>query len=280
MARIRTIKPEFFTSEDIVSLSPLARLLYVATWCEADKEGRMVWKPRTFKLRYFPGDSCDIDELCAELVAGCLIVLYGDGLAYIPKFKSHQHLNPRESASSLPEPSQKLTRAPRVLTRAPRVDDASIQELTDREEGKGREGKGKERNNPPTTRERVVSPPSPKCPEDVAEQVWMDWNSLRRQKRAPVTETVLEDARTQAGLAGLTLEAFLRVWCSRGSQGLQADWLKPPERGRPLGATTETAWAREARQSVERMTGGLVSAKPPGTTKETIDGTGLVNRAA
>ena len=56
MARIRTIKPEFFTSEDIVSLSPLARLLYQATWCEADKEGRLQWKPGTFKLRYFPAD--------------------------------------------------------------------------------------------------------------------------------------------------------------------------------------------------------------------------------
>jgi hypothetical protein len=40
MARIRTIKPEFFTSEDIVSLTPLARLFYVSLWCEADREAR------------------------------------------------------------------------------------------------------------------------------------------------------------------------------------------------------------------------------------------------
>jgi len=52
VARIRTIKPEFFTSEDIVSLAPLTRLLYIALWCEADKEGRLAWKPLTFKLRY------------------------------------------------------------------------------------------------------------------------------------------------------------------------------------------------------------------------------------
>ena len=43
MARIRTIKPEFFTSDDICALSPLARLLYVGLWCEADREGRLVW---------------------------------------------------------------------------------------------------------------------------------------------------------------------------------------------------------------------------------------------
>lgn len=145
MARIRTIKPEFFTSEDIVALSPLARLLYISTWCEADKEGRLQWKPGTFKLRYFPADNCDINSLCQELIAAGLVVLYGDGYAYIPKFAAHQHINPRESASSLPDPhapEPKRTRAPRVSTRqhaSARDDDAQG----------GREGKGKEGNTPP-----------------------------------------------------------------------------------------------------------------------------------
>jgi hypothetical protein len=104
MARIRTIKPEFFTSEDIVELTPLARLLYIACWCEADKEGRLIWRPRTMKLRYFPADVCDIDAVADELVKAGLIVPYGDTLAHIPSFKKHQHLNPRESPSKLPAP--------------------------------------------------------------------------------------------------------------------------------------------------------------------------------
>jgi hypothetical protein len=150
MARIRTIKPEFFTSEDIVSLSPLARLLYQATWCEADKEGRLQWKPGTFKLRYFPADNCDIYALAAELVDRGLVVLYGDGLAYIPQFARHQHINPRESDSQLPDPhakAQKSTRQPRVNTRhdaSARDDDAQ-----GGRERKGKEGKGKE--EPPPT---------------------------------------------------------------------------------------------------------------------------------
>ena len=45
MARIRSIKPEFFTSDDICALSPLARLLYVGLLCEVDREGRLVWSP-------------------------------------------------------------------------------------------------------------------------------------------------------------------------------------------------------------------------------------------
>jgi hypothetical protein len=137
VARIRTIKPEFFTSEDIVNLTPIARLLYIATWCEADKEGRLTWKPMTFKLRYFPGDNCDIHALCKELVDAGMVKLYGDGLAFIPQFGKHQHVNPRESASILPEP-----KGSRVGTRH----DASARVNSEIDPQVGREGKGKEGN--------------------------------------------------------------------------------------------------------------------------------------
>ena len=91
MARIRTIKPEFFTSEDIVELEPLARLLYIALWCEADKEGRFSWKPKTFKMRYLPADETNIDALCDALLTRGLVCLYGENLAFIPSFTQHQH---------------------------------------------------------------------------------------------------------------------------------------------------------------------------------------------
>lgn len=130
MARIRTIKPDFFTSEDIVALSPYARLFYIALWCEADREGRFSWKPTTFKLRYFPGDAVDVQALGKELIDRGLVVLYGAGLAYIPTFLDHQHVNPRETPSSLPTPDA-----------SPRVDHASGR---DSDAQGGREGKGKE----------------------------------------------------------------------------------------------------------------------------------------
>lgn len=131
MARIRTIKPEFFTSEDIVELSAFARLLYIAIWCEADREGRLEWKPKTFKLRYFPADDVNIESLCEEITTRGLVKPYGDKLAYIPAFLDHQHINPRESASTLPAPKDSN---PRVKHASPRVSDAQV----------GREGKGKE----------------------------------------------------------------------------------------------------------------------------------------
>lgn len=81
--------------------------------------------------------------------------------------------------------------------------------------------------------------PALPCPDSVDQQVWSDWLELRRRKRAPVTQTVVDGADTEAKAAGMTLEAFLRVWCVRGSQGLQADWLKPHERGQ-----ADSAWRR------------------------------------
>ncbi|MDD2934726.1 MAG: hypothetical protein PHO76_12655 [Methylotenera sp.] len=129
MARIRTIKPEFFTSEDIVALSPFARLLFIAIWCEADRDGRLIWKPKTFKMRYLPADQLDINLLCEELVIGGLVRLYGEGLAYIPTFLKHQHINPREAESKLPDHYASGTREPRV----------NVATMTRREEGKGKE---------------------------------------------------------------------------------------------------------------------------------------------
>lgn len=67
-------------------------------------------------------------------------------------------------------------------------------------------------------------------PDDVGEQVWADWHELRKAKKAPVTETVVKEARREAAKADMPLDAFLRIWCARGSQGLQAEWLKPQER--------------------------------------------------
>lgn len=67
-------------------------------------------------------------------------------------------------------------------------------------------------------------------PDDVTEQTWADWLQLRKTKKAPVTQTVLNGAVSEAAKAGMSLEEFLQVWCRRGSQGLEAAWIKPDER--------------------------------------------------
>lgn len=131
------MKPEFFTSDDIVDLSPLARLLFIGLWCEADREGRFQWKPNALKRRYLANDKCDVTKLLGELLAGGMIRRYGDDLAYIPSFAKHQHINPRESQSILPAPTAYFAPPDDAsVTRDPPVSDATV---TCREEGKGKE---------------------------------------------------------------------------------------------------------------------------------------------
>lgn len=90
-------------------------------------------------------------------------------------------------------------------------------------------------------RKRSAAPPKPRrvagagdvaMPVGVTEQTWRDWCELRAKKKAPVTATVVERAIGEAETAKLTLEEFLQVWCFRGSQGLQAEWLTPNDLAR------------------------------------------------
>lgn len=202
MARIRTIKPEFFTSEDIVALTPLARLFYVSLWCEADREGRLSWRKGTLKQRYLPADDCSIDLLANELEAAGLIVIYEvDGKLYaeIPSFKTHQVINNRESESAIP---------PRVKVACTRV------------QGEGKEGKeGKERKE---------GKDASSTPDGVSDLVWQAFLKIRKAKRAPITEIAIAGIRREAAQAGITLEEALTECVTRGWQSFKADWYTKP----------------------------------------------------
>jgi len=75
MARIRTVKPEFWTSEQVMDLSVIARLLFIGLWNFCDDAGRAPWKPRQIKAQIYPGD-----DLKAEDVHGMLLELQTNGL--------------------------------------------------------------------------------------------------------------------------------------------------------------------------------------------------------
>lgn len=116
------------------------------------------------------------------------------------------------------------------------------------------------------------APPALPCPDDVDEQVWKDWLKLRKAKRAPVTQTVLDGARVEADKAGVSLEAFLRVWCRRGSQGLEAAWLRPDERqcGPPVKSFRERD-AEAARADFDRLTGRAPRREVIDITPQTLE---------
>ena len=83
-------------------------------------------------------------------------------------------------------------------------------------------------NNHKPIKERATSVA---CPPDVGQQVWQDWLQLRKLKKASVTETVVKGARAEAAKLGWELEKFLVEWCTRGSQGLKAEWVTEKQNG-------------------------------------------------
>ncbi len=102
----------------------------------------------------------------------------------------------------------------------------------------------------------------PAKPDGVEQQVWDDWLALRRAKKAPVTATVLDRAKAEAEKAGLSLNGFLIVWCARGSQGLEASWLKPEEQGRNRATEIEPAWRKAQRERTEAFIGKSAPKQP------------------
>jgi hypothetical protein len=61
--------PGLFTDEAFVSCSPLARLLLLGIWMEADDHGVFEWKPASLKWKLLPADDANIPELLSELTS-------------------------------------------------------------------------------------------------------------------------------------------------------------------------------------------------------------------
>ncbi len=110
MARIRMIKPEFWSDATVARLDIFARLFYVALWNFADDEGRGRAIARELLGFAFPLDDdigvADIESALCALESHCRIILYeADGVRHyqIVHWDEHQKIN-RPTASRLPPP--------------------------------------------------------------------------------------------------------------------------------------------------------------------------------
>lgn len=111
MARMRSIKPEFWADQDLTRLPRDVRLLYMALWNHCDEQARMQGDPRLVKSWCFPLDDdvtvAVIDTWLTDLEKAGKVVRYDvDGSQYIhlPRLGDHQKLDPR-LPSRLPPPS-------------------------------------------------------------------------------------------------------------------------------------------------------------------------------
>jgi len=96
MARIRTIKPDFWTDEKLTECSISARLLFIGTWNFADDNGNLDRSAKQIKARVFPLEQLDCEPLLQELIAQQLLIEYSyeDRLyLHIQGFNKHQLIN-------------------------------------------------------------------------------------------------------------------------------------------------------------------------------------------
>lgn len=62
-------------------------------------------------------------------------------------------------------------------------------------------------------------------PSGVSDSVWQEFKSLRKAKRAPITQRAINKISEEANLAGWTLEKALEECIVRGWQAFKADWV-------------------------------------------------------
>jgi hypothetical protein len=165
MARIRTIKPEFWTSEQVAECSTKARLLFIGLWNFCDDQGIHPASARRLKMEVFPADPFSTDEIEAMvqelLQAGLIVHFEVDGREYwIVTGWNHQKID-------RPNPKYPLPSEGRILSHSP---SESRQELDDNSTNDRRaigdhsppEGKGREEETERKGRGKEGSPHSPR----------------------------------------------------------------------------------------------------------------------
>ncbi|MGV0128869.1 hypothetical protein [Burkholderia gladioli] len=86
-----------------------------------------------------------------------------------------------------------------------------------------------------------------------------DWLKLRRKKRLEPTETAFDGVRAEAEKAQMTLDAALRVCCTRGWGGFDASWLT---RDSPRTQQKPPTWTEQNAATIANLTGQNRHAQP------------------
>lgn len=255
MARIRTIKPEFWVDDVMVELPPLTRLLFIGIWNFVDDEGYIEAKPKRIKMQVFPADSfAPEDSLRALVETGRLIECSSDQgpLLKVANWERHQRIShptatkftninelPRQngpSSVSIPESSVNVPEPSALKGK----------------EGKGTEGKGREGNRTGTALAALES-------DDVAEAFESAWSHWPKKDKKKPALSKFRTAAKKRGLDQITADVtrYGDAYQAAGTEtrfipGLetwlnQERWTDPlPQPSTPASTGHERAAARQA----------------------------------
>jgi uncharacterized protein YdaU (DUF1376 family) len=71
------------------------------------------------------------------------------------------------------------------------------------------------------------------APDGVSAETWEAFVAVRKARRSPITPKGLDGIRTEAALAGWSLEKALAECAARGWQGFKAEWVDKGQRLKP-----------------------------------------------
>ena len=144
IARIRAVKPEFWASEQVMELTPLARLAFIGMWNFCDDGGVHPASAKTLKAEVFPSDDLTaeaVGSLVGELIAqGLVIEFEADGKRYwhVTGWARHQRIEKPTYRHPQPDKAPGIPGA--LADPSPNPPGALADPSTP--EGKGMEGKG------------------------------------------------------------------------------------------------------------------------------------------
>jgi hypothetical protein len=240
MARIRTTKPEFFTSEQVMNLSIHARFAFLGMWNFCDDGGNHPASPKTLKAEVFPSDdvtSIDVQGYVDEMIAQGLIAPYeASGKQYWHVTGWH-HQRIDKPTLKHPPFSGKSTAPLRLISEASTndlrdIDEDSSNDLRDLDpgmEGNGREGKGEEEKTSSSAAKL------PTCPVDLIldeyRQALPDLPPIRlmpekrRKAIAAFWRWVLTSTKTDGSKRAQTSEEAIRWIAGYFERASQNDFL-------------------------------------------------------
>lgn len=108
MARIRTVKPDFFLDFELAKLDPHYQLFFIGLWTHADKSGRGKNEPDVLKVKIQPwskktGQEC-LSALCPKWV--CLYTGPDKRQYFQVRRWEHQRPHHTEPESTIPPPTE------------------------------------------------------------------------------------------------------------------------------------------------------------------------------
>lgn len=177
MARIRTIKPEFFRDEDLQDVESkhpgcYPMLVYAGLWGHCDKNGTFPWQPRQLKLDILPFIPFSMEQALEVLEAAGFIKKYealGKQWGLIKCFLKHQRISGGEATDPAKYPAYQAHTEQEALGKQRGSSGDELIAL----EGKGREGKGST---------------AFALPDWVPQAEWNAWVEMRKKSRKAPTD--------------------------------------------------------------------------------------------